>query len=146
MFFEVPAKTCEATAGGVPVSAKEVDAILPYILYPGKYIVATDGAGAYQSLAPPARAANHKTGTKVSSFNKDRFVTFYKSLDLSRGIVSHSAEQWAVVDKVRVVTGRGATKIVEFKKGTQVVDGLWPELRSSIPDSVNTNDWERCNT
>jgi hypothetical protein len=34
-------------------------------------------------------------------FSKQRYDENYKHLQLSHGIVSHSAEQWATVGKVR---------------------------------------------
>ena len=55
MVFELPEETCEAGAGGVCVSAQEVDDILSWVLVPGRFVVLTDGAGAYQSLAPRSR-------------------------------------------------------------------------------------------
>jgi hypothetical protein len=55
MFFELPPETCEAAAGGVPITGKEADDILSWVLVPGHFVVLTDGAGAYQSLAPRSR-------------------------------------------------------------------------------------------
>ncbi len=46
--------------------------------------------------------------------------------------------------KVKVIDSTGKSSWVPLKKGTQVVDGLWPEMRESIPDSVHTSDWPRC--
>lgn len=141
--FELPLETCEAGAGGVPLSAAEADAILPKIFRRGPFTVLTDGAGAYQSMAPEDRVAHHSED-QTPSFNAQRFKTHYRRLKLSHGIVSHSAEQWATVGKVKVITPQGVHKTIKLKKGTQVVDGMWPEMRSSIPDSVHTSDWERC--
>ena len=59
-------------------------------------------------------------------------------------VVSHKAAQWAAVDRVQYIGPRGARRTIKLKKGTQVVDGLWPELRGSMPDSVHTRDWDRC--
>ena len=144
MFFELPDKTCEATASGVSLTAEECDNILPDVLYPGKYILATDGAGAYQSVAPPSRVAYRtKKGESNVAFSKQRYEKYYKKLKLSHVIVSHKAEQWAAVDKVLCIGPRGARKTIQLKKGTQLVDGLWPELRESIPDPVHTRDWDR---
>ena len=90
--------------------------------------MATDGAGAYhQSVAPPSRVAYHnKEGVDAEAFSKKRYEKYYKKLKLSHVIVSHKAEQWAVVDKVQCIGPRGARKTIELKKGTQLVDGLWP--------------------
>ena len=68
----------------------------------------------------------------------------YKHLKCSHGIVSRDSDEWAVQDSVRVVGHAGGVKIIRLKKGTQIVDGLWPEMRSSIPDSVHSSDWGRC--
>ena len=144
MFFELPAETCEAGAGGVPLSATECDDILSWVLVPGNFTLLTDGAGAYQSVAPMSRVSYHTEGQAASSFNQSRFEEHYKHLQLSHGIVSHDAEQWATVSRVRVISPDGKRKTLALKKGTQVVDGLWPELRSSIPDPVSSTDWERC--
>ena len=144
MFFELPEKTCEATPGGVPLSADECDAIMPDVLFPGKFILATDGAGAYQSVAHPSRVAYHTEGEDPDSFNKARYEKHYKKLKLSHAIVSHSAERWATVDKVQYIGTRGARRTINIKKGTQIVDGLWPELRGGMPDPVHTKDWNRC--
>ena len=143
IFVMLPQETCEAAAGGVSLSAKECDDILSWLLVPGYFVILTDGAGAYQSLAPKYRIAHHAKDLPVS-FNKARHNEHYAHLKLSHGIVSHDAEQWAVVDKVKVVEPDGKVKVVALKKGTQVVDGLWPELRGSIPDAVNSKDWDRC--
>ena len=127
------------------MTAEECDSILPDVLHPGKYILATDGAGAYQSVAPPSRVA-YPTKKKPGNvaFSKQRYEKYYKKLKLSHVIVSHKAEQWATVDKVQCIGPRGARKTTKLKKGTQVVDGLWPELRGSMPDPVHTRDWSRC--
>ena len=77
-------------------------------------------------------------------FWHDPIDAFYKHLKLPHGIVSHDAEQWAVVDRVRVVRPNGRTETFHLKKGTQCCDGLRPEMRDSIPDSVHTSDWDRC--
>ena len=140
------ARVGEATAGGVPLSADECDDILPVVLYPGKYILATDGAGAYQSVAHPSRVAYHTEGEDPDSFKKERYEKYYKKLKLSHVIVSHKAEQWATVDKVQYIDSRGVRRTIPLKKGTQIVDGLWPELRGGMPDSVHTKDWNRCRT
>lgn len=140
---ELPQETCEAGAGGVPLSAAEADAVLPKLLKGGPFTILTDGAGAYQSLAPEDRVAHH-TEDKAPSFSAARFKMHYSKLKLSHGIVSHSAEQWATVGRVKVIAPSGATKTIKLKKGTQVVDGMWPEMRSSIPDAIHTTDWERC--
>ncbi len=55
MVLELPKQTCEAGAGGVCISAEEVDDILSWVLVTGKFVVLTDGTGAYQSLAPRGR-------------------------------------------------------------------------------------------
>ena len=106
----------------------------------------TDGAGAHQSVAPKSRAAYSTEGKDPPRFNPERYNLHYKHLKLSHGIVSHDAEQWATVDTVRVVRSDGRTVKVTLKKGTQVVDGLWPEMRGSIPHSVRRSDWGRCSS
>ncbi len=137
MFFELPAATCPAGAGGVPLSGEEADEILSWVSVPGNFVLLTDGAGAYQSAAPESRVAHH-------THDKVRFCEHYKHLNLSHGIVSHNAEEWAVAASVRVVGSDGRTRTVALQKGTQVVDGQWPELRGSIPDSAHSTDWDRC--
>ena len=126
------------------MSAEECDDILPDVLYPGKYILATDAAGAYQSVAPPSRIAFHTEGVSKAAFSKQRYEKHYKELKLSHVVVSHKAGQRAGVDKVQCIGPRGARRTIKLKKGTQVVDGLWPELRGSMPDPVHTRDWDRC--
>ncbi|CAK0889223.1 unnamed protein product [Prorocentrum cordatum] len=144
MFFELPQRTCAAGGSGVSLSGPECDEILSWVLVPGNFTLLTDGAGAYQSVAPKSRAAYSDKSKDPPRFNADRFKLHYKHLKLSHGIVSHDAEQWAVVDRVRVVRPNGRTETLHLKKGTQCCDGLWPEMRDSIPDSVHTSDWERC--
>ncbi|CAK0820409.1 unnamed protein product [Prorocentrum cordatum] len=144
MFFELPQRTCAAGGSGVSLSGPECDEILPWVLVPGNFTLLTDGAGACQSVAPKSRAAYSDKSKDPPRFNADRFKLHYKHLKLSHGIVSHDAEQWAVVDRVRVVRPNGRTETLHLKKGTQCCDGLWPEMRDSIPDSVHTSDWERC--
>ena len=146
MFFELPEETCEAGGSGVPLSAAECDSILPAILSPGPFVLLTDGAGAYQSVAPRERVAYHTNDHEPNQFSSARYNEFYKHLNISHGIVSHTAEQWAEVDRVQVVHPSGQVRWKAIKKGTQQVDGLWPELRASIPDSVHTSDWARCRT
>ena len=144
-FYELPAETCKAGGGSVPTNATECASILSNELKPGPYTMLTDGSGAYQSLAPLDRQANY-TDEKVNQWSSERFDKYYKRLKLSHGIVSHSAEQWAVVDRVKTVLPGGRCKTIKLKKGTQVVDGLWPEMRSSVPSAVHTSDWPRCQT
>ena len=116
MFFALPEKTSEATAGGVPLSAEECDDILPDVLYPGEYILATDAAGAYQSVAPPSRMAFHTEGVGKAAFSKQRYEKHYKELKLSHVVVSHKAGQRAGVDKVQCIGPRGARKTINLKK------------------------------
>jgi hypothetical protein len=143
-YFELPQETCEAGGSGVSLSAKECDAILPRQLSPGPYTLLTDGAGAYQSVAPRGRLAFHTKDREPNQFSVVRHNRHYKRLNLSHGVVSHSAEQWAVVHSVKVVTETGKIKVIKLKKGTECADGVWPEMRGSIPNSVHTSDWERC--
>ena len=143
-FYELPHETCEGGGSGVPFSAKEWDDIGPRVLSGGNLILLADGAGAYQSVAPKDRIAYHTSEREPASWSKERYEKYYKHLEVSHGIVSHSAEQWSEKDKVKVITPNGATKTIRLKKGTQCVDGLWPEMRGSIPHAVHTGDWERC--
>lgn len=143
-FFELPHKTCAAGGAGVPLGASECDRILSVHLAPGPYTLLTDGAGAYQSVAPHDRVAYHTEDVAPHSFSRERFEKYYQHLNISHGIVSHDDEQWAVPDKLKVVTPAGRTKTIALKKGTQCVDGAWPEVRGSIPHAVHTSDWERC--
>ena len=144
MFFELPPETCEAGGSGVPLSAEECDNILPRVLTPGPFVLLTDGAGAYQSVAPRDRLAFHTEERDPNQFSETRYRRHYESLKLSHGVVSHDAEQWSVVDSVKVITPNGHYRTRRLKKGTQIVDGLWPELRASIPDAIHTTDWENC--
>ena len=144
MFFELPGRTCEAGASGCQLSAEECDDIMSWVLVPGNFVLLTDGARAYQSVAPLSRCAHRTSGVDPKGFSEVRHNEHYKHLRCSHGIVSHDDEQWAVQDSVRVVMPSGATKVIRIKKGTQIVDGLWPEMRASIPDSVHTSDWDRC--
>ena len=100
MFFELPHKTCEAGGSGVPLKAAEWDQIGPRVLAPGPYTLLTDGAGAYQSVAPLDRVAYHTVERGPDSWSKSRYERYYKKLKLSHGIVSHKAEQWAEKDSV----------------------------------------------
>ena len=54
-------------------------------------IALTDGAGAYQSLAPRSRIAHHTKDTPPS-FNKARYKEHYAHLKLSHGVVSHEKQ------------------------------------------------------
>lgn len=146
MFLELPKRTCAAGGSGVSLTAEECDDILSWVLVPGNFTLLTDGAGAYQSVAPKSRVAHSTKGQDPPRFSPERFNLHYKHLKLSHGIVSHDAEQWATVDTVRVVRPDGRTVRVTLKKGAQVVDGLWPEMRGSIPHSVHSSDWERCSS
>ncbi len=49
-----------------------------------------------------------------------------------------------VACQVKIFNHAGHAVMVPLKKGTQVVDGLWPEMRGAIPDSVHSSDWPRC--
>ncbi|CAK0853865.1 unnamed protein product, partial [Prorocentrum cordatum] len=120
------------------------DEILSWVLVPGNFTLLTGGAGAYQSAAPKNRVAYSDKSNYPPRFNAVRFKMHYQHLKLSHGIVSHDAEKWTVVDRVRVVRPNGRTEATHLKIGTQYCDGLWPEMRHSIPDSVHTSDWERC--
>ena len=143
-FFYLPKRTCAAGGSGVSLTAEECDDILYWVLVLGNFTLLTDGAGAHQSVAPKSRAAHSQEGKYPPRFNLDRYNSHYKHLKLSHGIVSHDAEQWATVDTVRIVCPDGRRTTLSLKKGTQVVDGLWPEMRSSIPNSAHSSDWERC--
>lgn len=114
------------------------------MLSPGPFTFLTDGAGAYQSVAPLNRIAYHTLGRDPDSWSKVRYESNYKNLKISHGIVSHKAEQWAEKDSVKVINAAGAIRTIKIKKGTQCVDGLWPEMRGAIPHSVHSGDWDRC--
>ena len=146
VYHELPPETCAAGGAGVPLGGKECDAFLPWALGPkgSRHVLLTDGAAAYQSVAPRDRLAYHTPEHEPNQFSMRRFVKYYKHLKLSHGVVSHSAEQWAVVDRVRILTPDGKLTSRKLKKGTQCVDGLWPEMRGAIPHGVHTADWPRC--
>ena len=146
MFFELPERTCAAGGSGVSLNAKECDDVLSWVLVPGNFTLLTDGAGAYQSVAPKSRASASVFSKKIPHqwFSKERHELHYKHLALSHGIVSHDAEEWVSVGRIKVVRPNGRAEWISIKKGTQIVDGLWPEMRSSIPDAVRSTDWARC--
>ena len=99
---------------------------------------------AYQSVAHHYRVAHRTEREDPESFNETRCEKHHKTLKFSHAIVSHSAEQWATVDKMQYIGPRGARRTINIKKGIQIVDGLWPELRGGMPDPVHTKDWNPC--
>ena len=97
-------------------------------------------------MAHMDRIAYHTVDRDPDSWSKKRYELYCKDLQLSHGIVSHNAEQWSEKDSVKVITPTGATKTLKLKKGTQCVDGVWPEVRGAIPNAVHTGEWDRCLT
>ena len=61
-----------------------------------------------------------------------------KKLQLAHGIVSHKKEEWSVVGKVRVYSNAGS-RLLTLKKGTEVADGAWPELKQCVPSQLHSS-------
>ena len=155
---QLPFKTANGKAGGVPLSEEECDAVcIPHL---GKYAInLTDGAMPYEAFAggqivcssncerKDCIARAHKAGKAKCTGSRpregrDRFKQHYAKLHMSHGIATHEKEEWAVIKEVRVWNDKGS-KVVKLKHGTEVADGAWAELKRAYPHTVKNADHDR---
>lgn len=157
--YQLPWKTSAAGGGGVPLSDAECDSFCPPHLSPG-VICFTDGAPTYEAFAAGqivcspncerkdclkrARQEGRETCSGLRErIGRERFKQLYQKLGLSHGVVSHTAEEWAVVKEVRVWSASGRSRIIELKHGTEVVDGAWSEVKRCYPNGIKSSDHDR---
>ncbi len=152
-------KTSAPSGGGVPLDDTDCDKYcLPHL---GKGAVnLTDGASPYEAFAAGPiicskgcdrkdclRRAQAQGKTKCIGHRpragRDRYERLYKPLRLAHGVVSHHKEEWSMVKRVEICTGPRMRKFIRIKHGTEVADGAWAEIKSSVPDGVHSSDHER---
>ena len=156
---QLPWRTSEAGAGGVPLNGADCDLCCLPNLSKG-VINLTDGASAYEAFASGLIAcspdcenkaclarARARGEDKCSGWRprtgRARFESKYKALNLSHGVVSHKQEEWSVVKSVVVHNANGSSRTIMLKHGTEVADGAWAEVKASFPSGINSSDHKR---
>lgn len=159
VLIQLPFKTSEANAGGIPISDAEVDQYCrPHV---GNGVInLSDGAEAYEAFAAGditcspgcqnvacisrARALGRDecVGSRPRR-GRDRYRRYYRNLNLSHGVVSHNKAEWAIVKEVQVFSSTGRPRTVSIKHGTEVADGAWGSVKRSFPFGVKSSDKER---
>ena len=157
--LQLPFATSEAGGGGVPLSQQECDDSVPKYLQKG-VLVFTDGAAPYEALAAGDVKCSPSCSRKdcldrARSLGKDAcsgwrprvgresFARIYRRKMLSHGVVTHSKEEWCVVNSVRVHSANGTSRAVKLKHGTECVDGCWSEMKQSIPQSLKSVEHDK---
>ena len=68
---------------------------------------------------------------------RKRYASIYKKLELSHGIVCHNKQEWTQIGRIQIHKN-GQSEWFDIKKGTEVADGTWAELKQSIPKGCNS--------
>ncbi|CAK0819258.1 unnamed protein product [Prorocentrum cordatum] len=138
---------------------QECDIFVPRYLRQGA-LVFTDGAGPYE--APRGRrrqvfprALPQGCLGRAKAIGKDAcsgwrlragrtsFSRIFWRKKLSRGVMTHSKDEWCVVNSIRLHSASGTSRVVKLKHGTGCVDGCWSEMKQAIPQSLKSVEHDK---